>query len=128
MKSQWLKWILVGLCGVLGVGGVAIVLRKPEPPPPYQERVYASTKGVRIPYRHYVPPNYDAKQKYPLVIWLHGYDAIGTDNLIQIGRVCKSHPIILISASFGPSAVRVITRNSLLGPSRGRPRYDITLK
>ena len=24
-------------------------------------------------------------------------------------RACKSHPIILISASFGPSTVRVIT-------------------
>jgi predicted peptidase len=84
MKNQWLKWILVGFCGVLAVGGVAIVLRKPEPPPPYQERVYASTEGVRMPYRLYVPPNYDAKQKYPLVIWLHGSDAIGTDNLKQI--------------------------------------------
>jgi pimeloyl-ACP methyl ester carboxylesterase len=27
MKNQWLKWILVGFCGVLEVGGVAIVFR-----------------------------------------------------------------------------------------------------
>jgi len=83
MKHQWLRWILVGLCGVLAIGGATVVLRKPEPPP-YQERIYASTEGVRMAYRLYVPPNYDATQKYPLVIWLHGSDAIGTDNLKQI--------------------------------------------
>ena len=43
-----------------------------------------SAEGVRMPYRLYVPPNYNAMQKYPLVIWLHGSDAIGTDNLKQI--------------------------------------------
>ena len=72
MKNPWLKWMLVGLCGVLAVGGVVITLCKPESPPPYQERVYTSTEGARMPYRLYVPPNYDPKQKYPLVIWLHG--------------------------------------------------------
>ena len=66
------------------VGAVAIILSRPVPAPPYQERVYMSADGVRMPYRLYVPPNYDAKQKYPLVIWLHGSDAIGTDNLKQI--------------------------------------------
>ncbi len=39
-------------------------------------------------------------------------------------RACKSHPIIRISASFDPSTVGVNT-DSLLGPSRGRRRYDI---
>jgi predicted peptidase len=84
MKNQWLKWILLGLCAVLAVGGVTIVLRTHEPPPPYEDRVYVSTEGGRMPYRLYVPPNYDVSQKYPLVIWLHGSDAIGTDNLKQI--------------------------------------------
>lgn len=84
MNIQWLKWFFVGFCGVLVVGGATIILRKPLQPPPYQERVYESAEGVRMPYRLYVPPNYDARQRYPLVIWLHGSDAIGTDNLKQI--------------------------------------------
>jgi poly(3-hydroxybutyrate) depolymerase len=64
--------------------GAATLLRHRHVPPAYQERVYSSTDGVRMPYRLWVPPNYDAKQKYPLVIWLHGSDAVGTDNLKQI--------------------------------------------
>jgi hypothetical protein len=36
-------------------------------------------------------------------------------------RACKSHPIIRISACFGPSSVGC-TPNSLFGPSRGRRR------
>jgi hypothetical protein len=40
---------------------------------------------------------------------------------------CRSHPIIFISASFDPSAVSMDT-HSLLRRSRGRRRYDISLK
>jgi predicted peptidase len=83
MEGPWRKWTLLGVFGVL-VGGVAIILHRPDPPPPYQARVYVSAAGARMPYRLYIPPNYDARQQYPLVIWLHGYDAIGTDNLQQI--------------------------------------------
>jgi len=85
MEDPWRKWILVGVCGVLAGGGVTTIIHhKPDPPPAYQVRVYVSTEGARMPYRLYVPPNYDTRQKYPLVIWLHGSDAIGTDNLKQI--------------------------------------------
>ena len=40
---------------------------------------------------------------------------------------CKSQPIIFISASFDPSAVRVDATQSTR-PSRGRRRYDISLR
>ena len=39
-------------------------------------------------------------------------------------RACKSHPIIRISASFGPSTVRVNTE-TVYSDRRGRRRYDI---
>jgi len=85
MEDPWRKWILVGACGALAGGGVTTIIHhKPDLPPAYQARVYVSTEGARMPYRLYVPPNYDTRQKYPLVIWLHGSDAIGTDNLKQI--------------------------------------------
>jgi predicted peptidase len=76
-------WILFGFCVVVAVAGLRIAVHKAEPPP-FEARVYASTGGARMRYRLYVPPNYDPHKKYPLVIWLHGYDAVGNDNLAQI--------------------------------------------
>ena len=43
------------------------------------------TRGDRtMPYRLYVPRNYDKSKKYPLILWLHGGGARGTDNQKQI--------------------------------------------
>ena len=35
-------------------------------------------------YRLFVPPGYDAAKKYPIVLWLHGANGRGSDNLLQI--------------------------------------------
>jgi predicted peptidase len=40
--------------------------------------------GTTMPYRLFVPANYNPNNKYPLVIWLHGAGSAGTDNLGQI--------------------------------------------
>jgi predicted peptidase len=77
-------WVLVGVCGVLAVAGLTTMLHNSHPPPPYEAHVYVDKCGTRMPYRLYVPPSYDTEKKYPLVIWLHGSDAIGNDNLKQI--------------------------------------------
>jgi predicted peptidase len=37
-----------------------------------------------MPYRLFVPVDYDKTKKYPLVLWLHGVSARGTDNERQI--------------------------------------------
>jgi len=37
-----------------------------------------------MPYRLFVPSNYDKSRSYPLVIWLHGGGSAGDDNLGQI--------------------------------------------
>ena len=52
--------------------------------PPFEPRTYIAVDKIRMPYRLYVPPAYTATKKYPLVIYLHGSDAIGTDNMKQI--------------------------------------------
>ena len=38
-----------------------------------------------IVYRLYVPPDYDASRRYPLLVYLHGSGALGDDNRRQIG-------------------------------------------
>jgi predicted peptidase len=44
---------------------------------------YTDSTGT-MPYRLFVPRNYDPKRTYPLVVWLHGSGGLGTDNLQQI--------------------------------------------
>jgi len=45
---------------------------------------FRNTQGETLPYRLFVPPNYDRKKKYPLVVYLHGGGGVGDDNLKQI--------------------------------------------
>jgi predicted peptidase len=46
--------------------------------------VFKNAKGETLPYRLFVPQNYDRKKKYPLVVYLHGGGGVGDDNLKQI--------------------------------------------
>jgi predicted peptidase len=47
-------------------------------------RSYHSPGGETMQYRLFVPPGYDAAKKYPIVLWLHGANGRGSDNLLQI--------------------------------------------
>src|SRR6202040_2970649 len=50
----------------------------------FRKKTYADKQGNQMPYRLFVPANYDASQKYPLIFWLHGAAGRGSDNLKQI--------------------------------------------
>ena len=50
----------------------------------FDARVYKNAKGVTMPYRLFIPRDYDPHKKYPLVLWLHGSPARGIDNVEQI--------------------------------------------
>lgn len=54
---------------------------------------YRSPSGEAMTYRLFVPPDYDAAKKYPLVLWLHGAAGRGSDNSSQIsgGNSAGSH-------------------------------------
>jgi predicted peptidase len=45
---------------------------------------YRSPSGEAMVYRLFVPPNYDAAKKYPIVLWLHGAAGRGSDNFSQL--------------------------------------------
>ena len=47
-------------------------------------KVYKGSQGRSMPYRLYVPENYDKQKKYPLVLYLHGGGGRGDDNRKQI--------------------------------------------
>jgi predicted peptidase len=50
----------------------------------FRKNTYKDKQGNKMPYRLFVPPNYDPAQKYPLIFWLHGANGRGSDNLKQI--------------------------------------------
>jgi predicted peptidase len=50
----------------------------------FRKKVYANKQSERLPYRLYVPLGYDANRKYPLLLWLHGGDGRGSDNVKQL--------------------------------------------
>ncbi len=50
----------------------------------FEAKIYKDSEGRTMPYRQFVPANYDKNKKYPLVLWLHGAGARGSDNEKQI--------------------------------------------
>jgi predicted peptidase len=54
---------------------------------------YRSASGEALAYRLFVPPDYDAAKKYPIVLWLHGAAGRGSDNFSQLsgGNSAGSH-------------------------------------
>jgi predicted peptidase len=54
---------------------------------------YRSPSGEAMAYRLFVPPDYDAAKKYPIVLWLHGAAGRGSNNFSQLsgGNFVGSH-------------------------------------
>jgi predicted peptidase len=52
----------------------------------FTARIYRSAAGETMPYRLFIPPGYDTRNPYPLVLWLHGSGGAGTDNIAQISE------------------------------------------
>jgi len=56
-----------------------LLLLAQKPVDGFQARTYKA-----MPYRLFVPPDYDKTHHYPLILWLHGAGSVGTDNFKQI--------------------------------------------
>jgi len=50
----------------------------------YKKRVFSSSQGNTIPYRLFIPRDYNPEIKYPLVLFYHGGGSVGSDNLANI--------------------------------------------
>jgi predicted peptidase len=61
----------------------------------FEPQIYR--KGSSLPYRLFKPEKYDSKQKYPLVLFLHGGAGIGSDNRRQFNGGNEVPPKALTS-------------------------------
>jgi predicted peptidase len=75
--------VMLGVAFALALNW-AIPARAQGDDPSFQKGKYTGANGAQMPYRLYVPPNYDKNEQYPLVLWLHGAAGRGTDNVRQI--------------------------------------------
>jgi predicted peptidase len=84
LRTSILFSMLLATCACAGTSGQtsAHVLKKDDLP--FRKQVYADKTGNKMPYRLFVPANYDANQTYPLIFWLHGANGRGSDNFKQI--------------------------------------------
>ena len=67
----------------LVVASLFFVLRgfAAEGPGEFLGRTYTNQAGATLPYRLLLPPKYDAKRAYPVMLYLHGAAGRGDDNL-----------------------------------------------
>jgi predicted peptidase len=58
-------------------------------PSVWRARVLPDARGALaggLPYRLFVPKNYDAAKRYPMIVYLHGSGERGVDNRVQIEK------------------------------------------
>jgi pimeloyl-ACP methyl ester carboxylesterase len=51
---------------------------------PFEARIFVSKDGKTLPYRLFIPADYDSLKEYPLVVCLHHGGSHGNDNTLQI--------------------------------------------
>jgi len=52
----------------------------------FKAYMYRNAMGDTIPYRLFVPHDYNKQKSYPLILWLHGSGGAGPDNIAQISE------------------------------------------
>ena len=73
--------IAIALCVSGCVSGSSISTVSEVTIDDYEARVFTSSEGDKIQYRLFVPRDYDADKKYPLVLFHHGGSGSGNDNI-----------------------------------------------
>jgi predicted peptidase len=109
---------------LLAFGTLRAQAQQPSPADGFLARSYHSPGGETMQYRLFVPPGYDAAKKYPIVLWLHGANGRGSDNLLQIsgGNYLGTHvwtsPEIQAKDPVFVLAPQVENTKNLVAPAR----------
>jgi predicted peptidase len=72
------------LIGIAVMTGVLAIGKASAQVGDFLARSYKGKDGMTIPYRLFIPKNYDAQKSYPLVVAMHGAGERGTDNMLQL--------------------------------------------
>jgi predicted peptidase len=78
------RFLFLSLLFLLACASLRAKTQQPNPADGFLGRSYHSAGGEIMQYRLFVPPGYSAARKYPIILWLHGANGRGSDNLRQI--------------------------------------------
>ena len=67
--------------------GMSAVSKLIDPQKAFKKETFAASNGINMPYRIYVPEDYNEKYAYPVVLFLHGAGERGTDNEKTLNNV-----------------------------------------
>src|SRR5258707_14255382 len=83
LRASILFSMLFAICACAGGFGQtsAQVLKKDDVT--FRKRADADKQGNKMPNRLFVPANYEASRKYPLIFWLHGAAGGGPEKLYR---------------------------------------------
>src|SRR2546423_644739 len=89
--SIWFSMLLaIWVCAGTSKQTSAQVLKKDDLA--FRKQTYTDKQGNKMPYRLFVPANYDPSQKYALIFWLHGGSGRGAGALcLRQFHESKSH-------------------------------------
>jgi predicted peptidase len=78
------RFLFLSFLFLVAVGVLHAQSLQSNPADGFLARSYRSAGGETMQYRLFVPPGYAAAKKHPIVLWLHGANGRGSDNLLQI--------------------------------------------
>lgn len=81
MKQR--KIFVLSFCVVLSFLPVNLV-KAQEAQEEFVARIFTGASGTEMPYRLFIPDDYDPSISYPIIMYLHGGAGAGNDNLKQI--------------------------------------------
>jgi pimeloyl-ACP methyl ester carboxylesterase len=87
--STWWGRCVFGLAAVVGCLCVVSAVVSRADDEGFEPRVYSPAVKKNLPYQLLKPLNYDPKQSYPLVLFLHGAGEMGTNNRSQLRHVVR---------------------------------------
>lgn len=79
---RFVAFLFIGVCLLLTVNAAPAATTRASLPDDHEflVRAYTNSAGHKLLYRLLPPQNYDPKQKYPVILYLHGAAARGDDN------------------------------------------------
>jgi len=81
---MFLTKVIISIVCFLPMWHISVCQNAQDKVDDFEAHVFSSSSGIDMPYRLFVPEDYDATKSYPIIMYLHGGAGAGDDNIKQI--------------------------------------------